>query len=229
MQLLLIRHGQSANNALDESLRVPDPGLTEVGSRQAEVLANWLATYPPTDLYCSGFLRSLLTTQPVAGSLAMTPKVQADLYEVGGCYQGYHAGNIKPATGMGYSQIQSLFPGWEVDSRIDERGWYHGKEIEDETAARNRADRIVDWFESELKPKSPRLNGIQRPALIIHADLKQYLMEAILGRQISRTHQPILISEAWNTSVSQFSYENGQWRLDYWNSIGHLPMDLRTS
>jgi 2,3-bisphosphoglycerate-dependent phosphoglycerate mutase len=48
MQLLLVRHAQSANNALPTELRVHDPGLTETGNLQAEHLADWLQTLPLT-------------------------------------------------------------------------------------------------------------------------------------------------------------------------------------
>ena len=44
MQLYIIRHAQSVNNALDDQrYRVSDPLLTEVGHRQAAMLAEHLA------------------------------------------------------------------------------------------------------------------------------------------------------------------------------------------
>ncbi|MEZ4582643.1 MAG: phosphoglycerate mutase family protein [Caldilineaceae bacterium] len=52
MQLFLIRHGESANNALGVgdisyedymAQRSPDPGLTQIGKRQAEMVARHLA------------------------------------------------------------------------------------------------------------------------------------------------------------------------------------------
>ena len=44
MELIIIRHGQSANNALvDIGNREVDPPLTELGKRQAEVLAQYLS------------------------------------------------------------------------------------------------------------------------------------------------------------------------------------------
>ncbi len=45
MELYIIRHAQSTNNALpDERERVCDPHLTEIGRRQADLLAAHLAT-----------------------------------------------------------------------------------------------------------------------------------------------------------------------------------------
>ena len=44
VQLYLIRHGQSENNARPEHLRVEDAELTDLGHQQAEQLAPWIAT-----------------------------------------------------------------------------------------------------------------------------------------------------------------------------------------
>jgi 2,3-bisphosphoglycerate-dependent phosphoglycerate mutase len=54
MQLYLIRHGQSANNALWDRAgspleRSPDPELTELGHKQAQCLARFLANARPGD------------------------------------------------------------------------------------------------------------------------------------------------------------------------------------
>ena len=47
MELYIIRHAQSSNNALaDERERVCDPHLTELGRQQAELLAAHLAAGP---------------------------------------------------------------------------------------------------------------------------------------------------------------------------------------
>ena len=62
MNLYLIRHGQSENNALDESLRVHDPGLTETGLTQVEYLGKWFSVRPLDVLVTSPFRRALLTT-----------------------------------------------------------------------------------------------------------------------------------------------------------------------
>ena len=48
MEVYIIRHAQSTNNALmdDQHMRVEDPPLTEVGHQQAERLSAFLATAP---------------------------------------------------------------------------------------------------------------------------------------------------------------------------------------
>ena len=93
MRLLLIRHGQSANNVLAESdghdydlymsTRSPEPPFTALGHRQAALLAQqlaaaaarplpelerlaWLVTEHPIDgLYVSPMFRALQTAEPI--------------------------------------------------------------------------------------------------------------------------------------------------------------------
>ena len=67
MQLYLVRHAQSSNNAQPEHLRVPDPGITEIGEQQAICLADWLdassfvhlatSACPGVALQTAGFIR----------------------------------------------------------------------------------------------------------------------------------------------------------------------------
>ena len=77
----LIRHGQSLNNALPDSQRVDDPGLTDLGKRQAEHLGYWQPELPVQHLFCSPFLRSLETTVPLAAQTGILPAIRADLFE----------------------------------------------------------------------------------------------------------------------------------------------------
>ena len=85
MQLFLIRHAQSQNNALPEEQRVEDPGLTELGHRQAELLADWVPALNLTRLITSPFRRTLLTTEPIRRATSLIPEVRVDLHEQGGC------------------------------------------------------------------------------------------------------------------------------------------------
>ena len=100
MELFIIRHGQSANNILEDvSKRNIDPPLTDIGERQAEMVSEFLAAgrhlmpgersadRPHFDyLYCSPMLRSLQTVEPIARAMGVTPEVWIDIHEVGGIF-----------------------------------------------------------------------------------------------------------------------------------------------
>jgi 2,3-bisphosphoglycerate-dependent phosphoglycerate mutase len=227
-QLLLIRHAQSANNALPEAQRISDPGLTPLGRSQAEALSHWLSHYRPTELYCSGFRRALDTTQPVAEKLCLRPKVRWDLFEQGGCYTGYLPGKKASSPGMGRSEICKSYGEWEIDNRIDEQGWYHGYELESDGQAKTRAAQVAQWIVHKLAKHVVSPGELYRPALIIHADFKALLLEALLCGDQTPTffeNRPYRVSEFWNASVTQLTRIGGYWQLDFWNSISHLPAE----
>ncbi len=110
MELYIIRHGQSQNNALMENqhLRVEDPLLTEAGEQQAQHVARFLADtinledlvrkpvddpargephpYQFTHLYCSPMIRTMQTIQPISETLGITPEIWIDIHEHGGIF-----------------------------------------------------------------------------------------------------------------------------------------------
>ena len=220
--ILLIRHAESANNALPEQERVSDPGLTELGQRQAELLAEGLSRYrlPIAELYCSPFKRSLDTTLPVSRRLQLRPTIRADIYEQGGCYSGYEPGKLKGEPGMDRATLSALYAQWIIDERIGPRGWNVGRDYESFAEVQVRARNVQTWLEQDWHPKTSDALA----ALVIHADFKYHLLSAMLGGD----NWPGVDEPIWNTSVSLLEYGSKRWRLMEWNSVEHLPIDLRT-
>ena len=108
MQLYLIRHCQSENNALwlrtgSSDGRLADPPLTELGHKQAVRLAEFMAGrldsntaveddtldrrgIDLTHLYCSLMTRSIETGQYIAGTFGLPLVARDDIHERGGIY-----------------------------------------------------------------------------------------------------------------------------------------------
>ena len=106
MELFIIRHAQSFNNALaNQRYRVVDPPLTEIGLRQAELVARHLANgidhegapiegqaadQPAgmgiQELYCSAMERALQTATAIGRALSLKPQVWVDIHEEGGMW-----------------------------------------------------------------------------------------------------------------------------------------------
>ncbi|AZZ57200.1 histidine phosphatase family protein [Rathayibacter iranicus] len=83
MRLLLIRHGQTSSNVaglLDT--RVPGPGLTDLGRRQAEALPALLADEGIGALLVSTMRRTHETAAPLAATLRLEPMERADIREI---------------------------------------------------------------------------------------------------------------------------------------------------
>lgn len=73
-ELLLIRHGLPVAG-------IVDPGLSEEGARQAELLADWLAGEEIDALYTSPFRRAAETAAPAEERLGLRASVEPDLRE----------------------------------------------------------------------------------------------------------------------------------------------------
>lgn len=218
--ILLIRHAQSANNALPESERVPDPALTELGLVQAERLAQGLTQYPISELYCSPFKRSLDTTLPAGRLLGIRPTIRADIYEQGGCYSGFEDGKLRGEPGMGRAELQACYPGWDIDEAIGQDGWHANRDYESCEAVQVRASIVASWLTQSWSPqgKDPMA------ALVIHADFKRVLLTELL----QRAEWPDSMQPIWNTGISLVHFDGSQWHLLEWNSVAHLPTELRT-
>src|SRR6266508_3621381 len=110
MKVFIIRHAQSTNNLLIETTgfdeymarRDSEPPLTELGHRQAALVAEHLASavhperrleesvhgYALTKLYCSPMLRTLQTARSISEATGLQPQVWTGIHEQGGIFRG---------------------------------------------------------------------------------------------------------------------------------------------
>lgn len=225
LSLFLVRHAQSANNAQDESLRVPDPPITPLGCRQAQRLAEALTPLGLTRLYASPFLRSIQTARDAASRLRLQPIVHRELFEQGGCYRGFAHGDRHPVPGMGRGALKQLCPTWEIDPEIPERGWNTLDHYEILPEARERAKRVAAWIEYTYHELGDCRESGERWGMVIHADFKLRLLEALLRREDLEEH----LGDVVNTSISRLTRSNGTWKLDFWNAHQHLEPDEVTT
>ena len=124
MQLYLIRHGQSENNARPEYVRVEDAELTELGHQQARHLAPWIATLELDRLFCSPFRRTLQTAWPLMQQAGLEVEVKIPLHEAGGCVAGPGGDDLVGRPGITGDELREDFPGYRVPASIDENGWW---------------------------------------------------------------------------------------------------------
>jgi len=211
MRLYLIRHAESQNNALPESQRVADPGITELGYRQAEHLATRVRELGLTKLFTSPFRRTLQTTSPIYEATKLTPNVRVALHEEGGCYTGHTAENIAGRPGMGRSAIEREFPGFVVSTDMNDRGWWTSDLHEDHALARRRAEALFRRTVNEFGATDERV------AFVMHADIKLLF--------IQQFHPERLVLPS-NTSISSVEIADGECRLEAFNCVEHLPDEL---
>jgi 2,3-bisphosphoglycerate-dependent phosphoglycerate mutase len=214
----IIRHAQSANNALPDWERVPDPGLTELGVRQADQLAHHACTLPIHRLYCSPFLRSLQTAMPLGKAINQPLHVNRHLYEVKGCFSGYQVGKLLASPGLGRSQILKDFDPCHVDESIQEQGWNFGCSVESDEEANERARRVAKWIIDDQAFPSQ-----QHIAMVIHADFIVKLLIAMTeALSYSNQKQPWLECDPYNASITKVTLHDDMiGDIDY-NDIHHL-------
>ena len=219
MNLYLIRHGQSENNALDESLRVHDPGLTETGLTQVEYLGKWFSVRPLDVLVTSPIRRALLTTIPIARATGLTPTVRTSLHEVGGCVSGYPAIGYQGEPGMSGDEIRRDFPGFEPESDIDQRGWWKSRPYE---SVEDRSFRVQQVAQQIIEQHAHTDSHV---ALVMHADFKHLLLQCFLpDLPLDAEH----FGPLRNAGVSTLTVQPGNVVLENYNCIQHMPAAVVT-
>ena len=239
MELFIIRHGQSANNALpDIRDREVDPPLTDLGKRQAQILAEHLATgathdwvtdpatgtgrpqfrkgFGITALYCSAMYRSMQTAEPVGHALGLAPQVWIDIHEEGGMYldHGGTEGRVG-YPGRTRSQILAEFKNYRLPPGITEEGWWN-RGYEDNAAAAGRAIRVSEKL-------CEMAGSEERVAIISHGGILDALLKALLG-QLPGEH--ILFTNR-NTAISRLSLRQGApITVRYLNWADHLAPEM---
>ncbi len=213
MELYLIRHAQSANNAKPEEQRLEDPPLTEIGEEQARHLGDWISQLRLTKLITSPFLRTLLTTNHLCENAGLSPEVRTALHEQGGCYQGHLVGAQVGRPGMSRAEIEQRFPGYHIADDIDERGWWKSQPYEDHAQASDRAERLLEKSREEFGHTD------QRVAYVMHADIKRRFLEHVL---------PETLDTPCNVSVTKILLTRRECRLVDYNNTCHLPQGLIT-
>jgi broad specificity phosphatase PhoE len=225
LDLYLIRHAQSTNNALTNRMdRGHDPPLTELGQQQAQCLAEYLggryalADGRPLVLYVSPMWRTLQTTAPAAAALGVTPEVWTDIYERGGVYSyDAESGEAMGAPGKTRAEMTAEFPGYVLPPEVGETGWWHGSK-ESREAAYARAIHVARLLRA-------RAEGNERIFLVTHGGFMDFLIKALFN-QMPSEH---MFYYNRNASISHLRL-NGDGRLlvYYLNRVGHLPPELLT-
>ena len=215
-----------------------DPPITDLGRRQAEILAQHLATgdtqdlvpgaapdsaravarkgYGITSLYCSPMLRSLQTTQPIKEALGLIPRVWVDIHERGGMFLEHgEGGGSVGYPGMTRSEILAKYPDYQLPPGVTEDGWWN-RDRENPSTASGRAIKVA----GELFAMSETED---RVAIISHSAFINILFKALLdqlpGNHIYYRHN--------NTGISRVSIKKGRaTEVVSLNRLDHLPSNL---
>ncbi len=246
MKLYLVRHAESANNALyfgtEERMgRSPDPEITETGHKQCEKLAqhftdpraeprqhpfdgNGKTDFGLTHIYCSLMIRSMLTADYLAKTCQLSVSALEDLFEKEGVFEFDEQGNKIGLPGNNREYFESRFPEIALPESINPEGWWNRPvETEDEFVLRTKISmkRIRDWHE----------HTEDCVALIVHGDFIDQCINELMGIQRNTTNYENDWVANWvfhNTSISRIDLKNGSNNVVYLNRIDHLTTELIT-
>ncbi|MDP6042806.1 MAG: histidine phosphatase family protein [Candidatus Latescibacteria bacterium] len=225
MELYLIRHGQSFNNAHEgTNTRVADPPLTEIGQAQAQLVADFLKTaeqtedcgYKISELFCSAMLRTLQTTAPIAKVLGLTPTIWLDVHEECGIWLDEGDGPVGHS-GLTRKEIEAQFPGFVIPNGVTDDGWWNRpKETYAEAIVRARrvADEILDRD----------LDSDCHLAIVTHGAFANIFIQVLLGQDPLEA----VYFGHYNTGISRIDFVGGMIRPRYLNRVEHLVPHLRT-
>ena len=218
MELLLVRHGQSTNNATPRN-RVSDPELTELGHRQAAAVAPHIGELGPFDaLYSSPFIRTLRTAIPISSTLALPICVALELHEWGGMFDELPTGNVS-LPGLTREEMLRVVPGALLPDTVTEKGWWFEEWCGPEDVARQAA-RDASRFLFDLH----RAHGPdERICAVVHGGSGDSIIRASVG--IDTRYQCF---ETGNTALSSVTWTDGVPKVDYVNRMDHLPVELRS-
>ena len=215
MQLYLIRHGQSENNARPEHVRVEDAELTELGHQQAQHLAPWVATLGLDRLFCSPFRRALQTAWPLMQQAGLEVEVKVQLHEAGGCVAGPGGDDLVGRPGITGDELRAGFPGYRVPDSIDENGWWKSKPNETDAQIH---ERVEDLFQSTVEEFS---DSDQKIGFVMHADVIHHLLSVV-----ARVTGDRLARVLYNAAITRLTIGRDSLVMDIYNSISHLPMSM---
>ncbi len=246
MHLYIIRHAQSANNELYATTggskgRQADPPLTELGHRQAQVLARALAARPDgtalnryalrhdrggyelTHLYSSLMVRAIVTGGYIAAATGLPLQAWPEIHERGGLYdEAPETGEANLVAGAGRSFFAAEYPQLILPDTLGEEGWWN--------RPRELPEQWLPRAEAVWQELLARHGGTDdRVGLVTHGGFFQSFMAALVGRD-APTVRPHL--SAWwfsisNASITHLEIEE-RVSVRYVNKVDHLPDELLT-
>ena len=247
MQLYLIRHAQSANNALYARTgsfkgRNPDPPLSETGQAQARLLARFLKQGDPaartdehdafnqrgfqiTHIYCSLLRRSIETASAISSELGLQVVAHERLHEWGGVFE--ILGDDQPYEGLpgpNRAFFEQHYPELQLPDSLGENGWWD-RPHEQRQEAFSRAQHYLEEILAQHDETEDNI------ALVTHAGFYHSLLAEITGIPLEPDNQRWMTNVLFamnNAAVSRISFLDRGIILVYLNRVDFLPRELIT-
>ncbi len=203
MEVLLVRHGESADNAQKRIQGWSGSGLTDRGRAEAAAVAEYLASQSISRLYSSDLRRASETAAVIGRRLGLEVEASACFREMKlGPWEGRIMREVEEEDPRGIWQ-------WRYDGR---RPAHPGIEPVGAVLAR-----VLSGLE-RLRIAGEAM-GVRRAAIVTHGGVLSITLTHLLGLDCVRIWQMPTV----NGSLSRLVHDRGAWRASSWNETAHLP------
>ena len=216
----LVRHAQSANNAQADEFRVCDPGITEIGRKQAAAAAEFFRDLEFQTLVTSGFRRALQTAAFLSTVTGTCPEVVVGMHEHGGCFDGWNESNYAGRPGMTAEEISAEFGPVRLPQDFPPGGWWQSRPRESHPQSDQRARAMSEWLGQRISQADSSI------VCVTHADFLSKLLLSMLGDPIRKEPG---FCDLKNCGWTHLVWSSSGWRLVQLNQTDYLPNELRTS
>jgi len=205
--ILLIRHGETAWNAMRRLQGHIDIPLNEEGQRQAAALGRMLAKERITAVISSDLGRAMQTAQAVAGHHGLSVQTDEGLRER--CYGAFE--------GMLYTEVMQRYP--------QDYALWQARDID---AVMPPGERVAESFRQFYRRS---IDGIARWAgrhagqtivIVAHGGVLECAYRAARGMSLDSPRD----FQVQNASVNRFTFDKGLLTLDSWGETTHLQAAL---
>lgn len=206
-ELLLIRHGETAWNAVRRLQGHLDIGLNDAGRRQAAALAKAMAAEPLAAIVSSDLQRAMHTAQAVAAYHHVPFHTDRELRERGyGVFEG-----------LLYTEIAAQYP--------DDFAAWQGRHID---AVMPHGERHAESFRHFYERSVAAIGrwaehyAGRHLALVAHGGVLECAYRAATGMTLESPRD----FQVRNASINRFTWSDGKLALTHWGDVDHLAVSL---
>ena len=220
MELYLIRHGQSTNNA--GLAHVADPPLSHLGKQQAYYAGQALQREAISRLYCSPMLRALQTAEIIGGMLSLAPHIYIGLHEWDGIWEESVGRLGATLPGLTHSEMKEVCPNVVLSQDVTDEGWLF-TQWEDVESMLQQADQNATNFIAHLE--ATHTEADERVAAISHGAFLSTLIGTFFGLPPNDDSDRF---DHRNAAISKIRRTTRGTQLRYLNRICHLAQGMIT-
>lgn len=203
MEILLIRHGETAWNRVRRMQGHVDTPLNEEGLRQAKALGRALATERPDAIYASDLQRARMTAQPVADAHRIAIIFDPTLRER--CYGAFE--------GLMYEEITERYP--------EQFAAWHARDLHLRFPAGEREAETLQEFHQRSVTALERIarrHSQGRIVVVTHGGVLDCVYRAATGMPVDARRD----FETLNAAINRLRWDGERFILQQWADVSHL-------